>query len=758
MATRQKTVEFAYPFSNTSVASGNNRDFTSINLYIPENIGVSKTIDSTSATGNIITFTTDHGLRIGNRLVPSSTGGGLTSGTTYWVKSVPSTTTITVSASFDGATSTLTNSTTDINCTIYDIVFKNAFLEVSSVDNAATAANVTDVTLGLTLGAIAIGTFSNTSVLTNSGEHQSWTFICDFRNYFNQNWTANATTMASTARINLTGLATNNTSAKIVITYEYEDSVATTTRIKTVKIPIDGNTGNLTTTASNIGAANQVPNLSTFLPEASKTFRNIFFESYSHMGNTGTGNTTNATCTLTFSGTDAASLAYNMALSTDRSFKRIDEITSILATNATSSITARVSNVTSITMPCMCGVLVVTYEYDHSSSTSIINSLEIPFGSSESTSGRSGLIGNNFVVDFFIQEPTTISLVQSGLLMSTMDGAALSLVMAVGSQADRTYTHAGGGNRVGSFVIGRRIDSGETGSTAGITLSRGLNTLIIEAKPSVGTDSVTGVVFLNYTSGKHSDGDGAHNHTVKFTTIDYSNSISTSTLSSTFTPVSPFGSSLGTVSEDIPETNYFLTNSGLDLYTITGSTVSQFPFYITTLGLLQDGTNSTALRTLVDINYYNSDAEAGTIYSWYNTTNFWKQYPTDIRQPRFALGQDNRIYYNQKFVLNIGNFMNTNLTYHTISYTISGTISGSNGGTVNIEAYRTDNGEKIASTSRTGNGSYSMTWYDNTIPVFVFAYESSTYKGVSVEQVAGNTFDVSLASGGGGGPTYYSYL
>lgn len=76
------------------------------------------------------------------------------------------------------------------------------------------------------------------------------------------------------------------------------------------------------------------------------------------------------------------------------------------------------------------------------------------------------------------------------------------------------------------------------------------------------------------------------------------------------------------------------------------------------------------------------------------------------------------------------------ITYHTITYSITGTISGSGGGTVNVAAYRTDTGEKIGSTSRSGNGSYTITWYDNTIDVFAEALEDAAHMGRSDDDVA----------------------
>ena len=41
--------------------------------------------------------------------------------------------------------------------------------------------------------------------------------------------------------------------------------------------------------------------------------------------------------------------------------------------------------------------------------------------------------------------------------------------------------------------------------------------------------------------------------------------------------------------------------------------------------------------------------------------------------------------------------------------------------------------------SRSGNGSFSFTWYDNTEPMYVDAYEDSTHLGRSTQAVANGT-------------------
>lgn len=144
----------------------------------------------------------------------------------------------------------------------------------------------------------------------------------------------------------------------------------------------------------------------------------------------------------------------------------------------------------------------------------------------------------------------------------------------------------------------------------------------------------------------------------------------------------------------------------------------------------------------------------GTSISWARARPNFKRYPNDPDTDRLGIETSRNyrfdipisaaaVFQAKKFV-----------TYHTITYTIAGNVSGSAGGTITLDAWRTDTGEKIDTTTRVGDGAYSFTWYDNTIPVFVTAYESSAYRAMSANQVAGNTFDIDL----GGGPKYYAFI
>lgn len=629
--------------------------------------------------------------------------------------------------------------------------FRSVILQFFVPDADDTATSTTAVASSITLGAAGASAATVTQTIVNSGENYSMMFWRDVTAYFQANYTG--TSMTCDASITITGPQTINHSAKLIITYEYDDS-GQTTRIKTVKIPIDGNNGALTTALTTVGAASQIPALDTFLPESSKTYRDIFFEVWGH---TGTTAATAATMTMRYNGaTSLTSGQYAAAtgttnvpsLNTDRSIIRIDKLLGTLGTAGANTVEASVTSTTGCPFDCLGGVLVVTYEYDHSASTTILNSLQIPIIDDE------GLIGgtastdkNRFQATYFVQEPGTITLVQSGVLFSTIDAGALTYNFSAGAQTIRTFTHPAT-LRAGCVFHTRRVDSGAI-SGAGISLARGLNTFTFDYYATSSTagnigSNATGLLFLNYTSGKHPDGDGVHAHTTSWINLPYATGalVQRQIYTAQTTPI-------------INETNYWIVSAGYEINILTsGTTADAFGF------AFQGEVQSTESKGAGWQDFYSavyaSDSEMGTSITWARARPNFKRYPNDTDTDRLGIETSRR--YRFDIPINAAAIWQARklVTWHSITYTIAGTISGSNGGTVLISAFRTDTGEKIDSTSRTGNGAYSITWYDNTIPVIVTAEESANYKGVSANQVAGNTFDINLS--GGGGPTYYSFI
>jgi len=628
--------------------------------------------------------------------------------------------------------------------------FRSVILEVTACDNVTSAASITAVLLGISVSPTARNDATVTQTITNSGENQSIIVTRDVTSYFQTNFTSTSHTVG--ARLTVTGVTTINCTAKLIITYEYDDT-GQTTRIKTVKIPVDGNNGNLTTSLAALGGvSNQIPNLDTFLPEDSKTYRDIFFEINAHNGGTGTNT---RVMTMRYNGSNSlASGAYQAALASDYWVRRIDKIvsgqTGAIATNTTNTVEASTAN-TDMPFPCLSGVLVVTYEYNHTNSTTILNSLQIPaIDEAGWNGGPTSADKSRFYRSIFIQEPGPISLVQSGVLASYIDGAAVSMVFNVGSQSNRTFAH-GATVRCGGMHHMRRFDSSAIGGAGTAALARGLNDIQIDfyttgtASGTLGSN-VSALIFLNYTSGKHPDGDGAHSHTTYWLNRAYATGGLVERLQYS-----------GATTPDIPENDWYSISIGYEGKILTsGTAVGSLAFCFQTE--IQSGEREGAGWLDFYSSVYSSDPEIGPSLLWARARDDYKRHPRDADTSRLnpETARDYRFDVSQN-ATTIWQAIKL-ITYHSITYTVAGNITGSDGGTVYLDLIRTDTGEVVDTKTRTGDGSYSFTWYDDTIDMIVLAYENDTKKGASAQDVAGTvgTFDIDLA-GGGAGPTYYAF-
>jgi hypothetical protein len=254
-----------------------------------------------------------------------------------------------------------------------------------------------------------------------------------------------------------------------------------------------------------------------------------------------------------------ADLTHAAALISDVFYHRIDDLTATLSTTAAGTIQAKVTSITSRPTPCLGGVLVVTYEYDHSASTRIINSIQFPVMDETGYAGGT-VVGNasRFQQEISVQEPGTITLLQSGILATFSASGAVTVNFAVGSQTSRTYAHAAT-QRSGCVSLMRRFDSGSAGGVAGLTLARGGNTLTINwftSTITAGTaaSNMSGICYLNYSSDKHTDGDMAHNHTTFWMIREHATG-----------NLLPIVQAAAQTTPIIQATNYWLTDAGYQI-------------------------------------------------------------------------------------------------------------------------------------------------------------------------------------------------
>jgi hypothetical protein len=269
------------------------------------------------------------------------------------------------------------------------------------------------------------------------------------------------------------------------------------------------------------------------------------------------------------------------------------------------------------------------------------------------------------------------------------------------------------------------------------TLVHGRNTLNFDAYRTDAADlgwNTSGFWLINYTSGKHSTGTGAHNHTVFWGIQQNGTAIAADTYAIAATSVT------------IPETNYYITAIGTRLVVLMNSAGGTGAAY--TIGGIITAVERLAAEGGIEwenvfIDIAQTDVENGTLYAWSQSKSVFDRWPGDMDSTRIDVETSRRWRVNLPPSSTTGAAAGSGwiglshvITYHTITYTVSGTVSGSAGGTVTLNLHRADSGERVLTTTRSGNGSYSFTWYDDTENVFVEARESGTLLGRSDTGVA----------------------
>ncbi len=617
----------------------------------------------------------------------------------YWFDSVPTL----ADASATSAT----------QITVYlpesSISFQKVTAEVQVADANTTLANVTQRQIELRVGAAGYTAVNNTQTLGNGGENFCHSFSGDFTSYFTTNWTGTSMTCDCRLTINTGTLGSRNASIRLIITYTYDDTSAT--HLKTVWIPLNAPTGALGTTKPG-SATDTIPDLSTYCPENGKTFRQTTIVL---QGNTeGNGAVDKSiSCEVDTNGAFTSGLI-ELGTTVDVWF-RVNSVQSF-TTNASHSFylwgsTADFDHTQAW--------LVVTYEFTISGTTTMLNSLWLPmefggpFGGTTSSDYQRG------ERELWIQEPATITTQRVAFLIFWDQAAAIGgLQLRIGTGSFVAYTSVAAvlGGGCGAMI---RNDSA-------FTLARGRNLLNCDAYRTDTADlgyNVAGVWLVNYTSGVPTDGVGAANHTVWWN------------LRVVGTDASSVQSIVSATAPSIPETNYFITSVGIHyLYTSNGTgNPSGLHIGCERLASGEGG--------LIWENVYESlggtDPETGIRQSYSTARSLFNRWNGDVASDRLPIETSRRWRAATGGASASHDYLDLMITYHTITYAVTGDVSGSSGGTVTLNLCRAASGERVLSTTRAGNGSYTFNWYDNTENVFVEARESSTLLGRSEAALAG---------------------
>lgn len=609
--------------------------------------------------------------------------------------------------------------------------FKSVFLEVDCQDNiAAASSSVTAPVIGIQLGAAGVQNYSPTVDPNQDQYHSLWNhrYVVDCTSYFTTNFGAGSTQTA-VASVKLP-IVSSNHSARLIITYQFSD--VDDTRVKVVKIPVEGMAGAAATALTELGT-NDIPNLSTYCPEGSVTFTNVHFE-ITYSERRASASTFQPAYALDAEA-EQAELAHQVgsAGNGDTSSCRMVWLRNDMTTNATHAFKAR-STVAS-TVYNMTVVLVAVYTYSESGTSTVLNSVRIPFEDANYGVGINATGSREtWQASIYVEEPVTITLKQSAVRFSTVqsnvDVAQDPVNVRVGGQAYRSYTHPGitAATMVswGQESFQLRCD-GSAANGTGMTLARGLNTVTFDAY-SNGTNSDTmhttqAYLLLNYTSSKATSGTATHNKTIE--SCPYS---------STWAGDGEAFTDLGNLaSVTPPETAWWLNGISTTMW------LTRYQNSIQAMRVLSgEGKGSGSLSGPA---YFHNNSGVGLDCVAHATSRpkYWDRYAEDPDAARCAPFATRD--WQQSGFCTIGNSVGVSFlyTYHSIkTFTVAGIISGytGDGSGVTVNVHRDDTKELVISGTSTAGGNFSIAWYDSTINVFTEAWQDDTHVGRSKPALA----------------------
>ena len=351
--------------------------------------------------------------------------------------------------------------------------------------------------IGISVNGVSFDDQTLTYTVSNSSNTQlSYHFSRDVTAHFNTNWPAATTTATCQVGLQFTGPTTINHCVKILLTYQFDDH-GQTTRVKTVRIPLDAKNGGLTTSLANIGT-NQIPNLSTFCPENSPTFLNMWVQ---FEGNNGALAGTNSTITFGLDLVSSITTQTSIHTQANNYWVRYLFDVSSMSTTASHNVSLQTSSA-NYAFPSASLVLYVTYTYNHSATTTVLNSLVMAISDGRQRPGIDSTNYTRYATSFSIPESTP-TLVQSGILMYGGDITMTAWNMRAGAQTFTTYTFTSGQiGDVAETCVSFRVDSGGAGGT-GITIASGACTVTVDTYSASPTDDdsvgslVSPVLYLN---------------------------------------------------------------------------------------------------------------------------------------------------------------------------------------------------------------------------------------------------------------------
>lgn len=609
--------------------------------------------------------------------------------------------------------------------------FRSVFVELTLRDVFTVATTYTNVRCGIKLGAVAFTDTDLALPLANSADHETLgPLLFDVTSYFNTNFGAGTSQTCQVGVAVSTDIASNINiiAAKLYITYEADN--AATTKVRTVRIPIQSHHTIISTSDVEIGTTggvsdapvNQIPQLTGvggFLPESTVGNIAAFVEVWcADAGNAVTN--FNFVAKIDSGGSDITRGTIDQTLNTNTVYH--DIITYDTGTYSPGSAHAFICRSSLASrFEFIAAWLTVTYTYNDAATTREVRSLILPIEAvdSDTIQHLQATIADDrerwqCTVD--IVEPGTITLLQSGVFFEDLMSSAAAIRTFAPGQTERVNTH------LNIAISGQHYFMRRTDHDTGWTLARGTNKLYLDVwVATVSLGSMTGRVFLNYQCDRTLNGNVSAPYL----------GVATQATSNAFTTVSDLVSK-----PVIPETEFQITGI---LNNIFGRSAggSQIPLALLAerntgesggdgwwikhragSGNVENGTRSSSSDWTHIFNKSHLETDKGDI----EATRRWRLWSSISMIPSSMLW----------------------VTHHAIKFAVAGTITAANG-TV-IQVWDTVTNKLVGQGTVTSNA-FSINVMSNVNQVFV-----TSPTGRSANGTAGSSsFNISSAGDTGTG-------
>ena len=565
-------------------------------------------------------------------------------------------------------------------------------------------------------------------------EHSCMRWYKDFTDIFQTNFTGSSHDVAF-SWIN----AQNNAgvwvghSFLLTCTYQYDDTNVET-NIKTIKLPIDNYIGYLPTSSFVFGSSTpnftNIPALDSFLPEASKSYKDIYI-TYNGI------NASSTTSSVQFitnidSGSDNPRYVQQSRMITDIAYFDIQSLSGSIDTSVSHALSGRstVRNRLAYFSP----MLNITYHYNGNASNDIITNIQVPFHADfygRYNSLRPIITGN---ITFLIPEKSISPLLNSAIVLHSSPITSLIRMVTVNGKR-LTPSHTVVRQSTGAATSNIHYCFGTNAvSSSDYNVVPGYNVLPISIDSSAAASTTTaGYVLMTYSASKLASHEN-HNKLVCF---------SSGAFFGDYSGVRYIFNQNPTESIHPNITSSYYMHEPCSLLSANGTGFSNLFIYMGVTGSEYFATQSAFFFFF----FLGGSSNASNRILSYIFRDTFKRYPREIDK-NTTFFKNNQFYLYNYASTNANRWNSNYFTYNQNIYRITGSLENCNSSSVDYRLSVFCSGSNAPKNAlmtllSTGSGTtknFMFDWYENITNLYVV----STYPEYGVSNFATASSNVDL--------------